>query len=211
LADENMRKLPGSLQLYENKISDIKEKIVFAYQEETIGFGHAVLQSSSFADDGPVLLLLGDHLYSTKSNRSCLSQMIDAYEKTKKLTLGLFEVPLDEVAEYGIVKGEYVDKNNRMVKLDAIVEKPSLEYAEKNLGVDGKQLAVFLYVLTPEVYKTLNHMIRSGKVEFGEFQLTPSLNEVAQTIGAYGAVIDGERFDIGSPDKYRLAVTNYGR
>ena len=53
--------------------------------------------------------------------------------------------------------------------------------------------------------------IRDGITEFGEFQLTPSLDEVIKTTGAYGVVIDGERFDIGLPEKYRSTVTNYGK
>ena len=92
-----------------------------------------------------------------------------------------------------------------------MVEKPTVDYAKTSLGVDGKQLAVFLYILTPDVYNSLNHMYRDGRVELGEFQLTPALDEVIRTKGACGVVIDGERFDIGLPEKYRATVTNYGK
>jgi UTP-glucose-1-phosphate uridylyltransferase/mevalonate kinase len=211
LEDENLWKLQRGLQSYENKLAELKEKIVFAYQEQTVGFGHAVLQSSRFADDDPALLVLGDHLYSSKSNRSCFNQMIDAYEKTRKMTIGLFEIPEDDVVKYGIAKGNYLDDEKKLIELDALIEKPTVEYAKSDLGVDGKQLAVFLYVLTPDVYKSLNHMFRDGRVELGEFQLTPALDDVIKTKGACGVVVDGERFDIGLPEKYRSTVANYGR
>jgi UTP-glucose-1-phosphate uridylyltransferase len=48
-------------------------------------------------------------------------------------------------------------------------------------------------------------------VELGEFQLTPALDEVIKTNGAYGVEIDGERFDIGLPEKYRETVARYGK
>jgi UTP-glucose-1-phosphate uridylyltransferase len=211
LDDENLTKLQGGLQLYENKLAEVKEKIVFAYQEQIVGFGHAVLQSSRFAGDDPVLLVLGDHLYSSKSNRSCFNQMIDAYEKTKKMTIGLFEVPEKDVIRYGIAKGNYYDDEKKLVELDALVEKPTVDYAKASLSVDGNHLAVFLYVLTPDVYSSLNHMYRDGRVELGEFQLTPSLDEVIKTKGAFGVLVDGERFDIGLPEKYRSTVANYGK
>jgi len=210
MSEESVLKLPGNLRSYENKLSQISEKITFAYQNETLGFGHAVLQSSHFAGSDPVLLLLGDHLYSSKSNRSCFNQMIDAYEETKKLTIGLFEIPPEDTPKYGVVRGEFINDEKKLVKLDTLVEKPTVEYAKKNLGVEDKQLAVFLYVLTPDVYKTLNHTMINGKTELGEIQLTPSLDEIAKTSGAYGVVIDGSRFDIGLPEKYRSTVANYG-
>jgi len=207
----NLINLPGDLQSYENRLSEIKDKIVFVHQRKTAGFGHAVLQSSNFAGRDPVLLVLGDHLYSSKSNRSCFSQMIDAYERTEGLTIGLFEIPPEEVTIYGVAQGDYTDENKDLVRLDAVVEKPTIEYAITRLGIEERQLAVFLYVLTPDVYNSLYQMQQDRKMEFGEFQLTPSLDEVIKTTGAYGVVIDGERFDIGLPEKYRSTVTNYGK
>ena len=211
LDEENTQKLDGGLQNYENSLSGLKEKIVFAYQEEAAGFGHAVLQSAHIAGNDPVLLILGDHLYSSKSNRSCFGQMIDAYEKTEKLTIGLFEIQPEEVTIYGVAQGDYTDNDKVLVKLDALVEKPTMEYAITKLGIEDKQLAVFLYILTPEVYSSLNQMQEDGKAEIGEFQLTPALDEVIKTNGAYGVVIDGQRYDIGIPEKYRSTVATYGK
>ena len=209
--EENLQSLPGALQSYENSLSGIKEKLVFVYQSKTAGFGHAVLQSANFAERDPVLLVLGDHLYSSKSNRSCFSQIIEAYGKTNGLTIGLFEIPPEEVSIYGVAQGDYTDGSKNLVKLGALVEKPTMEYAITKLGIEDRQLAVFLYVLTPDVYNSLYQMQRDKKVEHGEFQLTPSLDEVTKTKGAYGVVIDGERFDFGIPEKYRSTVANYGK
>ena len=211
LGESQQGKLPGSLRAYEHKLSSLKDKIAFAYQDEMLGFGHAVLQSAGFASDEPVLLMLGDHLFRSGGGVNCASQLIAAYEKTEKLTIGLFEIAPEDAPKYGVVKGSFVEGGNRLAKLESLTEKPSAEFAAKHLGLSGDQYAVFMYVLTPEVFKALGDEFKDGKTEFGEYQLTPSLDSVAGSHGAYGLVINGERFDVGIPGKYRETVANFGR
>jgi len=209
LHDDNKSKLPSNLKAYENKLSDIKDKLVFACQKEMLGFGHAVLQSADFADNEPVLLVLGDHLFRSRNEINCAGQMINEFEKTRHLTIGLFEIDSSDSSKYGVVQGEFIDK--RLAQLNKLVEKPEVEYANSHMGICGKQYAMFMYVLTPGVYTSLQSQFKDGKTEYGEFQLTPSLDEVARKQGAYGFVIDGERFDIGMPNFYRDTVARFGR
>lgn len=208
LKDDKKNNLPDNLKAYENKLSDIKNKITFIYQNEMLGFGHAALQSAEFAGNEPVLLVLGDHLFHSDSTLNCVAQLINAYEKTKKLTIGLFQIDPSDVLHYGVVKGELVDE--RLVELNTLVEKPSVEYANSNLGVSDKQYAVLMYILTDEVYSSLRSQFQNSKTEFGELQLTPALDAVTRDNGAYGFIVDGERFDIGIPSAYRDTVTRFG-
>jgi len=203
--------LPDGLSGYERNLSQLSEKITFAYQEQMLGFGHAVYQSETFANDEPVLLLLGDHLYKSNSGINCVSQLIDAYENTEKLTIGLFEIAPDDVSKYGVIKGKFLSEEESLVKLEMLVEKPSVEYAKLQLGIDGKQYGVFMYVLTQDVFARLGQQFKDGKTEFGEFQLTPALDAVAKNNSAFGVLIDGERFDIGLPNEYRTTVANFGK
>ena len=137
--------------------------------------------------------------------------MINAYEKTEGLTIGLFEILPEDAPSYGVVKGEFLQGMSSLVKLDAIVEKPTSQYATQHLGVDGKQYAVFMYALTYDLYETLERQYEKRKVEYGEFQLTPSLDDVTRSNGGYGLLIDGKRYDIGMPSMYRGTVANFGR
>jgi UTP-glucose-1-phosphate uridylyltransferase len=156
--------------------------------------------------------MLGDHLYQSHSSINCVAQLIEAYEKTEKLTLGLFEISAEDAPKYGVVKGMLADSDDvKLVKLDAIIEKPSIKNAQSHLGIDGNQYAVFMYVLTTEVYKALAQQFRDGKTEFGEFQLTPALDWVMNKQGAYGFLIDGKRYDVGLPEEYRSTVAKFGR
>jgi UTP-glucose-1-phosphate uridylyltransferase/mevalonate kinase len=211
LQEDQESKLPGNLKSYERKLSALREKITFAYQDKMLGFGHAVMQSERFANGEPVLLLLGDHLYRSGGSVNCAAQLISAFEKTERLTIGLFEILPQDAPKYGMVKGTADADDPRRIALDTIVEKPSVDYAQANLGIGGKQSAVFMYVLTPEVYQALEQQYQDGKTEFGEFQLTPALDAVIKKEGACGYLIDGERFDVGLPAEYRSTVAKYGR
>ena len=82
---EHFQKLPDNMKEYEKKILRIGQKIHYAVQEERQGFGHAVFQCREFTDGQPVLLLLGDTLYSSNTNSSCVEQLLEAYEKTDHL------------------------------------------------------------------------------------------------------------------------------
>jgi len=209
LDEKHQNRLQSNLKSYERKLSAIKNNITFAYQSEMLGFGHAVLQSATFAENSPVMLVLGDHLFRSNRNENCAAQLIDAYEKTGKMTIGMFEIPLEDVSKYGVVKGSFVA--NHQAKLEILKEKPSVQFASEHLGIEGRQYGVFMYILTPRLYDILRKQYKEGVTQFGEFQLTPALDAIVQGDDGYGVVIDGERFDIGQPDKYKETVAMFGR
>jgi UTP-glucose-1-phosphate uridylyltransferase/mevalonate kinase len=206
LSDEHASKLPEHLQRYNESITSIGRRISYAHQTEALGFGHAILQSARFANDEPVLLMLGDHLFSSNTGKSCVSQLLDVYERTKALTIGLFELPLDAVQSYGIAKIK-----DSSFKLSALIEKPSQEHALSELACNGKYYGIFTYVITPQVYTALEQSFAGESGDNGELQLTPSLDDVAKKFGAYGVALDGKRYDVGIPELYRQTVASYGK
>jgi UTP-glucose-1-phosphate uridylyltransferase len=114
---EHYRKLPQQMRDYNVKIQKIGRKITYIIQREQLGFGHAVYQVKQFAGDEPVLLALGDHIYHTENSMNCAAQVIDAYEKSGLLTVGVDNVTLDKVQHYGIVAGEFIDEEYRVLPL----------------------------------------------------------------------------------------------
>ena len=64
-------------------LSDMARRITYVEQESPEGFGHAVYQAKEFAGNEPILLLLGDHVYTSPDNTEpCIRQMLDAGEST---------------------------------------------------------------------------------------------------------------------------------
>lgn len=214
--NEYLEKLSPQFRDYDKKLKRLGEKITFVYQNERLGLGHAVYQTRSFAQEEPVLLVLGDHIFISNGDSSCASQAIESFEKNSSLMVLVQEVPLEQVSHYGIVKGEWVDERERNLNVTGIFEKPDIKFAKEHLGIKNrigntKYYSVFgQYILTPEVFEVLENNICLGRTENGEFQLTSALDEVRKMIGMYALVPNGQRFDIGLPDAYRHTVWNYG-
>lgn len=217
LSEEHFKKLPKQMQEYEKTILRLGQKITYAIQTERKGFGHAVYQCREFTKGEPVLLLLGDTIYESEREESCIEQVLDAYEKTDKVTVGLLEVPLEQVGRYGILTGNWDDDEERFMEVSSMVEKPTIEMAAAHLAVsmengDKKFFMVFgNYVLTPEVFEQLEKNIAEGKTSKGEYQLTDALDAVRAEKGMTGYRVAGKAFDIGNPEAYRKTVAEFGK
>jgi UTP-glucose-1-phosphate uridylyltransferase/mevalonate kinase len=220
LSSEHLRKLNSESQEYENRILDIGKRLHYVYQKEKRGFGHAVYQAAQFAHGEPVLLMLGDTLYRSTSNKPCALQLIEAYERYNRLMVGLYPVDLSDVSRFGIMSGVWEDKDSSELNITALSEKPTPSYAEEFLGVRGKNgekeyCSVFgQYILTPEVFHQLETDIRQADEEGNherEIELTSALDTVRQQTGMMGVRLRGERFDMGNPAALVDTVAKYSK
>ena len=218
LPEEHLRKLNAEAQEYENHILDIGKRLHYVYQREKRGFGHAVYQAAEFAGSEPVLLLLGDTLYRSTSNKPCALQLIEQYERYNQLMVSIHSVPLSEVSHYGILSGVWEDKNRTLLNVSVMNEKPKASYAEEFLGVrnaDGEKeyYSVFgQYVLTPEVFTQLAadiHQADSDDDHRREIELTAALDTVRQKSGMMGVQLKGVMYDMGNPTALRRCVSNF--
>lgn len=217
LPDEHLRKLSPEMQEYENRILAIGKKLKYVYQKEKLGFGHAVYQAVDFANNEPVLLLLGDTLYRSDSNKPCALQLIEQYEQYNKLMVSIHSIPLAEVSHYGILSGTWEDKNETILFVSQMNEKPKASYAEEFLGVkcrDGekKYMSVFgQYIITPEVFDQLRQDINNAKDLNQEIELTSALDKVREQYGMIGVQLQGCMYDMGNYNAFINCVENYCR
>ena len=218
LSDEHLRKLNPEAQEYENRILDIGKRLHYVYQREKRGFGHAVYQAAQFARNEPVLLLLGDTIYRSDSNKPCALQLIEEYERYNSLMVSIHSVPLSVVSHYGILHGVWEDKDNTILNVDVMHEKPKSSYAEEFLGVRNKQgekeyYSVFgQYILTPEVFAQLHEDIMQKEIDgdhVSEIELTSALEAVRQRSGMMGVRLRGRMFDMGNPAALTRCVEEY--
>jgi UTP-glucose-1-phosphate uridylyltransferase/mevalonate kinase len=217
LSEEHFGKLKPELRTYEEKIHRIGRHLHFVYQTEKRGFGHAVYQSVEFAAGEPVLLLLGDTIYRSHTGKSCTRQFIEAFEQFNCPMIAIHEIPLQDVSHYGILHGQWDTNREQFLHVDSFVEKPTVSYAEENLGVATKDglahyYSVFgQYILTPEIYAQLKKNIDAATDATKEIELTTAIDAVRQSSGLVGAVLDGEMFDMGKPDALRECVYQFAR
>lgn len=217
LPEEHMRKLPPDMQEYENRILAIGKKLTYVYQKEKRGFGHAVYQAADFAGSEPVLLMLGDTLYRTDTGKPCALQLIEKYEQYNKLMVAVHSIPLAEVSRYGILSGTWEDKNETVLNIAKMTEKPKASYAEEFLGVkckDGsrKYMSVFgQYILTPEVFAQLHSDIANSDDANKEIELTSALDKVREREGMVGVQLQGRMYDMGNFNALSNCIREYSK
>ena len=217
LSEEHLKKLSPEMQEYENRIMAMGKKLRYVYQKEKRGFGHAVYQAVDFANNEPVLLLLGDTLYRSDSNKPCALQMIEQYEQYNKLMVSIHPIPLADVSHYGILSGTWEDKNETILSVSQMNEKPKASYAEEFLGVKGrdgkkKYMSVFgQYIITPEVFEQLHQDVENSEGSNKEIELTSALDAVREQYGMIGVQLQGRMYDMGNHTTFANCVSEYSK
>ncbi|WP_392532518.1 sugar phosphate nucleotidyltransferase [Nostoc sp. C117] len=210
---ELLEKLSPQNQEYSQYIENLGSRITILLQEEQLGYGHAVFCAKDWVQNEPFLLMLGDHIYTSKIEKSCASQLLDVYEKVNQSVVSLTTIPAEIIHQSGCVTGVWQDLNS-ILEVTQLYEKPTIEYAQQNLRVEGMAenefLCIFgLYLLTPKIFDFLAEHINQNFRERGEFQLTSCLDRLCQEEGMTGYVVKGKRFDTGLPDAYRQTMIDF--
>ena len=170
----------------------------FTRQQKPLGLGHAVWCARDIVGDEPFAVLLPDVL--VKAKRSCLAQMIDAYNAagTAANIIAVEETPMENISSYGVVG---VGKQHaKSFEITAMVEKPKREAAPSNLSITGR------YVLQPEIFKILENQ-QSGAG--GEIQLTDAMIRLAKDQPFHGVKFEGQSYDCGSKIGFLTANVAY--
>lgn len=170
--------------------------LYYIRQKEPKGLGHAVLTAKTFIGNEPFAVLLGDDVID--SEKPALKQMIEVYEKYNASVLGVQTVDRKDVNKYGIVDGLQLE--NKVYKVNDMVEKPSLDKAPSNIAVLGR------YIITPQIFKYLEKQeIGAG----GEIQLTDALNKLAKEEPMYAYDFIGKRYDVGNKMGFLQATVEF--
>ena len=197
------------------KMRAVLDRISFAVQEHQDGFGHAVYQSKTFASGDPILLCLGDHLFRG-GDESCHRQLMLAYEICGGKTVSAVNrIHADDLKGYGTIAGKRRQANPDLIDVSLIVEKPSVEFARKELRVDGLGEDEFLgwfgmHALSPSIYAVLEEMIAKDIRQNGEIQLTYAQELQRQREGYCALEMrEGKRFDFGMPQDFVRSVAEF--
>ncbi|WP_077600821.1 UTP--glucose-1-phosphate uridylyltransferase GalU [Oceanobacillus sojae] len=162
--------------------------IHYIRQKEPLGLGHAIGCASSFIGNDPFAVLLGDDI--VVSEKPCLKQLIDVYEKYHTAVIGAHSVPWENVSKYGIIDPKNKEQmGDRTSFVHDLVEKPNAEEAPSNLAIMGR------YILTPEIFSILE-TLAPGKDN--EIQLTDALKQLNQKQEVVAYNFEGRRYDVGN-------------
>lgn len=179
-------------------IKRISEMANFIYvrQKGPYGNGTPVLSAASLIDDEPFMYVWGDDL--VKSKVPFAKQMVDDYNKTGHLMIGVQEVAPDQVEKYGIVSIE----DHKTMQINDIVEKPTIKNAPSCLADFGRM------ILDQNIVNVLKKT-RLGKG--GELWIVDAIRSYIKSGGKFYAkeITNGEWLTTGDPLNLLKATLEY--
>ena len=170
---------------------------IYIRQTEALGLGHAVLCAAPVVGNEPFAVILADDLID--ASVPVMRQMVDVALREDASTIGVMEVPADDVGSWGIV--ETGPASGRTSPISRIVEKPKPGTTPSTLAVVGR------YVLTARIFHHLRTMPPGAG---GEIQLTDG---IARLLGEERVVayrFEGRRYDCGRKLGYLEATVDFG-
>jgi len=172
--------------------------IYFIRQKKQLGLGDALRYSEKFVGDDPFVVLLGDTVYISDTEKTVTRQLIDVYDKLKSPLIAVEKVKKGKIKDYGIISGEKIKRN--LWKIYSLVEKPEPDKAPSDIGITG------IYILDNKIFDYLNK-IKIGKNN--EYQLTDALNLYAKENDLYASSFKGKRYDIGTKELWYEAFIEF--
>jgi len=185
--------------LAQNKKLDLYEKIAklhtkanfhFVRQKDSDPYGTAVpvvLAKDHLKNEEAFLVLMGDDFIYQPGEKSEISMMIEAFEKSQaKGLITCIERPTELLHKYGVIKSK-VDDNFQF--MEEIIEKPALGEAPSNLANISK------YIVGPEIWPILERQKVDPKS--GEFYITDTIQTLAKSEKVLVYTPQGEYFDSG--------------
>ncbi len=169
---------------------------IYIRQAEALGLGHAVLCARQVVGNEPFAVILADDLIDAQP--SALRQMVDLYAHYHNAVIGVQNIAREDTGSYGIVRTRPWD--DRLHRVEGIVEKPSPADAPSTLGVVGR------YILTARIFDLLENL---GAGSGGEIQLTDGIAKLLEREQVLAYEFEGKRYDCGSKLGYLEATVEY--
>lgn len=160
-------------------------EIVYVFQDQPLGLGHAVLCCRGVTLPGPFAVILPDDIIM---GQNCLAEMGAHYDGGHMVAA--MQVRPDETSQYGIFRLGGLP-NNRRIPVSGMVEKPAPGKAPSSIAAVGR------YILDPMIFDVLQHT-PYGKG--GELQLTDAISIATHATPLTAFQFSGTRHDCGNHD-----------
>lgn len=173
-------------------------QISYVRQKEAKGLGHAVLMAKDLVDDEPFAVILPDDVIDAPV--PCLKQMIDVFEKVQCSILATQVVDGPSISSYGVLDGEPLQDDPRIMDVRGLVEKPKMADAPSKHAIIGR------YILTPRIFDLLENLTPGAG---GELQLTDGIKGLLKTEKVFGYSFQGKRYDAGDKLGMLMATVDF--
>jgi UTP--glucose-1-phosphate uridylyltransferase len=175
------------------------DRLTFIEQTQPLGYAHAIHSAADFCANDAFLLLVGDHLYLSRSDKGCAQQLVEIARAENCAVSAVQSTHESKLPYYGAVGGQLVDAARRLYQVDTVLEKPTPTEAEQKLDVPGLRAGYYLcffgmHVLTPAVQRILGEMFRAST---DRVNLRGALARLADAERYLACELDGRRYDFG--------------
>jgi UTP--glucose-1-phosphate uridylyltransferase len=191
---------PGDEAAYAAAAGGQRGRLRFVEQHGPRGYGHAVFCAREFAGGAPFLLLVGDHLYVSGSQKRAAQQLVEIAGAENCAVSAVQATHESKLPYYGTVGGRLVAARKGLYEVSEVVEKPTPTEAEQRLIVPGLRAGHYLcffgmHVLTPAVMDLLGEEVGRGGGR--SVHLTTALAQLARQERYLASELEGRRYDIG--------------
>jgi UTP--glucose-1-phosphate uridylyltransferase len=192
---------PGDEAAYAAAAGPHAKRLRFVVQEKPAGYGHAVHCAREFAGGAPFLLMVGDHLYVSGTEKRCAQQLVEVARAERCAVSAVQPTHESKLPYYGTVGGQRVAGRKGLYEISQVLEKPTPTEAEQKLLVPGLRAGHYLcffgmHVLSPLVMDLLGEALREADGR-RSVPLTPSLAKLAARERCLALELAGSRYDMG--------------
>jgi UTP--glucose-1-phosphate uridylyltransferase len=194
---------PGDQAAFAAAAGAHASRLEFIEQSDPRGFGHAVHCGNHFVDSAPFLLLVGDHVYVSATDRGCARQLVEVAARENCAVSAVQATHESKLPYFGAIGGRRVPGHSNLYEISDVLEKPTPTEAEQRLIVpglrSGRYLCFFgMHVLTPAVMKILGERLEVSGAGGGSVHLSAALAELASRERYLAFEAEGSRYDIGA-------------
>ena len=155
---------PGDQAAYASAAGAHGNRLRFVEQTAPLGYGHAVYCARHFAAGQSFLLLVGDHLYVSGSQKRCAQQLVEIAAGENCAVSAVQATHESKLPYYGAIGGRLVPGKQRLYEVQDVLEKPTPTEAEQRLIVPGLRAGHYLcffgmHVLTPTLMDILGEEV----------------------------------------------------
>jgi UTP--glucose-1-phosphate uridylyltransferase len=191
---------PGDQEAYAAAAGGHAGRLQFVQQTEPKGYGHAVHCGREFAGGKPFLLLVGDHLYVSGSEKRAAQQLVEIAAAENCSVSAVQATHESKLPYYGTIGGRLVAGRKGLYEISQVLEKPTPTEAEQKLIVPGLRAGHYLcffgmHVLTPALMELLGEEIARG--DNRSVHLSSALAKLAKRERYLACELQGHRYDIG--------------
>ena len=125
----------------------------------------------------------------SKQREDLLTDMLASYDRTGSSVVALKRFGAPEIGSYGVVLPEGPVRDDGLVRVVDMVEKPNPAEAPSDLAIMGR------YLLTPGIFDCIARLTPGAG---GELQLTDAMRKLLKSEAFYGLPFETGRYDTGN-------------